>query len=119
MGKLLSAKKDFVGRFMAARPALTDHERPTLVGLKPIDKDAGAHLVPKDAEPIARNDQGYVTSIAYSPSLGHWLGLGLIARGPERHGEVVRACDPLRGSDIEVEICHPGFIDPDGVRLRV
>jgi sarcosine oxidase subunit alpha len=123
MGKLLSAKKDFVGRFMAARPALTDHERPTLVGLKPIDKDAriraGAHLVPKDAEPIARNDQGYVTSIAYSPSLGHWLGLGFIARGPERHGEVVRACDPLRGSDIEVEICHPGFIDPDGVRLRV
>ena len=83
------------------------------MGLRPIDKDAriraGAHLVPKDAEPIARNDQGYVTSIAYSPSLGHWLGLGLIARGPERHGEVVRACDPLRGSDIEVEICASLF----------
>ncbi len=123
MGKLLSVKKDFIGRFMAARPALTDRERPTLVGLRPIDKDAriraGAHLVPKDAEPIARNDQGYVTSIAYSPSLGHWLGLGFIARGPERHGEVVRACDPLRGSDTEVEICAPCFVDPEGVRLRV
>ena len=123
MGKLLSVKKDFIGRFMAARPALTDRERPTLVGLRPIDKDAriraGAHLVPKDAEPIARNDQGYVTSIAYSPSLGHWLGLGFIARGPERHGEVVRACDPLRGSDTEVEICAPCFVDPEGARLRV
>jgi sarcosine oxidase subunit alpha len=123
MGKLLSVKKDFIGRFMAGRPALTDRDRPTLVGLRPIDKDAriraGAHLVPKDAEPIARNDQGYVTSIAYSPSLGHWLGLGLIASGPERHGEVVRACDPLRGSDIEVEICAPCFVDPEGARLRV
>ena len=123
MGKLLSAKKDFIGRFMAARPALTDTDRPMLVGLRPVDKDgrirAGAHLVPKDAEPTARNDQGYVTSIAYSPSLGHWLGLGLIARGPERYGEVVRVCDPLRGSDIEVEICAPSFVDPEGARLRV
>jgi sarcosine oxidase subunit alpha len=123
MGKLLSAKKDFIGRFMAARPALTDRERPTLVGLRPIDKDAriraGAHLVPKDAEPIARNDQGYVSSIAYSPSLGHWLALGLIARGPERHGEIVRACDPLRDSEVEVEICQPCFVDPEGARLRV
>ena len=30
MGKLLSAKKDFIGRAMAARPALTDPARPTL-----------------------------------------------------------------------------------------
>jgi sarcosine oxidase subunit alpha len=123
MGKLLSAKKDFIGRFMATRPALTDRERPTLVGLRPIDKDAriraGAHLVPQNAEPIAHNDQGYVTSIAYSPSLGHWLALGLIARGPERHGEIVRACDPLRDSDVEVEICQPCFVDPEGARLRV
>ncbi len=27
-GKMLSAKKDFIGRFMAARPALTDPARP-------------------------------------------------------------------------------------------
>ena len=33
-GKLLSTKKDFIGRFMAARPALTDPARPTLVGLE-------------------------------------------------------------------------------------
>ena len=123
MGKLLSAKKDFIGRFMAARPALTDPERPALVGLRPINRDerirAGAHLIPKDAEPLARNDQGYVTSFAYSPSLGHWLGLGLISRGPERHGEIVRACDPLRGSDVEVEIWPPCFVDAEGARLRV
>lgn len=123
MGKLLSAKKDFIGRFMAQRPALTDPARPTLVGLRPINREdrlrAGAHLVPKDAEAVAKNDQGYVTSVAFSPSLGHWLGLGLLSRGPERHGEIVRAYDPVRGGDVPVEVTGPCFIDPEGERLRV
>jgi sarcosine oxidase subunit alpha len=122
-GKMLSAKKDFIGRFMAARPALTDPARSTLVGLRPLDRAdrirAGAHLLPKDAEPTAKNDQGYVTSIAFSPSLGHWFGLGLLASGPERHGEIVRAFDPVRGGDILVEVRPPCFIDPEGERLRV
>jgi sarcosine oxidase subunit alpha len=122
-GKMLSAKKDFIGRFMAARAALTDPARPRLVGLRPLDRDdrirAGAHLLPKDAEPIAKNDQGYVTSIAFSPSLGHWFGLGLLANGPDRHGEIVRAFDPVRGGDVLVEVRPPCFIDPEGERLRV
>jgi sarcosine oxidase subunit alpha len=122
-GKLLSAKKDFIGRFMAARPALTDPARPSLVGLRPLDREdrlrAGAHLIPKDAEATAKHDQGYVTSIAFSPSLGHWLGLGLLARGPERHGEIVRAYDPVRGGDVLVEVRPPCFIDAEGERLRV
>jgi heterotetrameric sarcosine oxidase alpha subunit len=122
-GKMLSAKKDFIGRFMAARPALTDPGRPSLVGLRPIDREerirSGAHLIPKDAEATAKNDQGYVTSIAFSPSLNHWLGLSLLARGPERHGEIVRAYDPVRGGDVLVEVRPPCFIDPEGERLRV
>jgi sarcosine oxidase subunit alpha len=108
---------------MAARPALTDPSRPTLVGLRPVNREdrlrAGAHLIPKDAEPIAKNDQGHVTSIAFSPSLNHWLGLGLLAHGPERHGEIVRAYDPVRGGDVLVEVRPPCFIDPEGERLRV
>jgi sarcosine oxidase subunit alpha len=123
MGKMLSAKKDFIGRFMAARPALTDPSRPTLVGLRPVDREAriraGAHLIPKDATATAENDQGYVTSIAYSPSLGHWLALGLLSRGPERHGEIVLAADPLRGGEVLAEVCSPHFVDPEGARLRV
>jgi glycine cleavage system aminomethyltransferase T len=27
------------------------------------------------------NDQGVVTSVAFSPSLNHWIGLGLLVRG--------------------------------------
>jgi sarcosine oxidase subunit alpha len=123
LGKLLSAKKDFIGRFMAARPALTDPSRPSLVGLRPVNREdrlrAGAHLIPIGAEATAANDQGYVTSIAFSPSLGQWLGLGLLANGPQRRGEIVRAYDPVRGADVEVEACPPCHIDPEGARLRV
>ena len=123
LGKLVSSKKDFIGRFMAARPALTDPARPSLVGLRPVDREdrlrTGAHLIPRGEEATAKNDQGYITSIAFSPSLGHWLGLGLLSRGPERHGEIVRAYDPLRGDDVLVEVCPPCFIDSAGERLRV
>lgn len=65
------------------------------------------------------NDQGYMTSVAYSPELGHSIGLGYIKRGKERLGDVVRAADPVRGKDIEVEIVSPHFVDPEGGRLRV
>lgn len=122
-GKLLSTKKDFVGRFMAARPALADAARPRLVGVRPVDGGArlraGAHFVKRDAAASAVTDEGYLTSVAYSPSLGHWIGLGFLSRGPERHGEVIRAVDPVRNGDTRVEVCPPCFIDPQGERLRV
>jgi sarcosine oxidase subunit alpha len=107
---------------MAARRGLTYPQRPALVGLKPVDTTAGlragAHLVPAGAPANAENDQGIVTSVAFSPSVGHWIALGLLARGPRRHGERVRAADPLRNADIEVEVCAPCFLDPQGERLR-
>ena len=59
-----------------------------------------------------------MTSVAFSPALSMWIGLGLIKNGPTRHGERVRAYDPVRGDDIEVEICNPVFVDPEGIRLR-
>ena len=65
------------------------------------------------------NDMGWMTSTAFSPSLGHSIGLGFIARGQEREGDIVRAFDAVRGKDIEVEIVSPHFIDPEGERLRV
>ncbi|OYW56634.1 MAG: sarcosine oxidase subunit alpha [Rhizobiales bacterium 12-68-15] len=123
LGRMASTKKDFVGRVLAQRRAFLAPDRPTLVGFKPLDpKDrlrAGAHFLRHGRSATLANDEGYMTSVAYSPTLGHWIGLGLIAHGPERIGEAVRAYDPVRGGDIPVEICHPGFVDPEGERLRV
>jgi sarcosine oxidase subunit alpha len=122
LGRLLSKKKDFVGRAMAARPALTDPARPSLVGLKPMDKAvrlrAGSHLLPVGAAAVAANDQGHVTSAAFSPTLGHWIALGLLANGPARIGEQIRVYDPVRDGDLVAEIVSPVFYDPDGERLR-
>ena len=122
LGRMLSTAKDFIGRVMAQRPALTAAARPTLVGLKPVNRQdrlrAGAHFIREGADPAASADEGYMTSVAFSPMLDHWIGLGLIAHGPDRHGERVRAYDPVRGGDVAVEICHPVFYDPAGERVR-
>jgi sarcosine oxidase subunit alpha len=122
LGRMMSTSKDFIGRAMAHRPALLDPDRPTLAGFRAVDPvrrlRAGAHFVALGAPASAGHDEGYMTSVAFSPTLGHWIGLGLIRRGPERIGERVRAVDPVRDGDVEVEICNPVFIDSKGERLR-
>jgi sarcosine oxidase subunit alpha len=122
LAKLMSTRKDYIGRIMSNRSALLDPDRPTLTGFKPADKSArlraGAHFVPVDGPASADNDQGVMTSVAFSPTLGHWIGLGLLTSGPERIGGRVRAVDPVRNNDVEVEICAPCFIDSQGERLR-
>jgi heterotetrameric sarcosine oxidase alpha subunit len=122
MGRMMSKKKDFIGRIMAGRPGLTAPDRPALVGLKPVDPGqrlrAGAHLLPKGARSVAGNDEGYVTSAAFSPILGHSIALAFLSRGPERHGETIAVHDPVRGADVEAEVCSPVFVDPEGVRVR-
>ncbi len=122
MAKLLSKKKDFVGRAMAARPALTDPARPSLIGLRPVNRAdrlrAGSHLLPQGVAATASHDQGYITSAAYSPTLSHWIGLGLLSNGPARLGEVIRVYDPVRNGDLLAEVVSPVFHDPEGTRLR-
>ena len=121
-GRMMSGKKDYIGRVMAGRPGLVDPERPALVGFKPVDRSqrlrAGAHFLALGASATPDNDEGHMTSVAFSPALGGWIGLGLLRRGPSRHGEHVRAYDPVRRGDVEVEVCPPVFVDPEGVRLR-
>jgi sarcosine oxidase subunit alpha len=122
LGRMMSKKKDFIGRVMAQRPALVAADRPTLVGFRPVDHKqmlrAGAHFLAVGAKPSLENDEGYMTSVAYSPLLQSAIGLGFLKNGPARIGQHVRAYDPVRNGDIEVEICHPAFIDPRGERLH-
>ncbi|MBV9562328.1 MAG: sarcosine oxidase subunit alpha, partial [Bradyrhizobium sp.] len=122
LARMMSRKKDFVGCVLAQRPGLVDPERPALVGIRPVDPAArlraGAHFLAIGAEPTMENDEGYVTSVAFSPMLGHWIGLGLIKRGRMRIGERVRAHDPVRDGDTEVELVSPVFFDPEGKRLH-
>ncbi|MGA9412281.1 MAG: sarcosine oxidase subunit alpha family protein [Roseobacter sp.] len=120
--RMVSAKKDCIGKTMAERPGLMDENRQQLVGLKPVNSSdaltAGAHIFERAAAARRVNDQGYVTSVAHSPTLGHSIGLGFLARGPARHGEIVRVVDAVRGHDFLATVCAPVFVDPKGDRVR-
>jgi sarcosine oxidase subunit alpha len=119
MEKMVSAKKDCIGKAAAQRPGLWGPEREQLVGLKagaPIS--AGAHLFVPGTEIHRETDQGYVTSVCWSPTVGAWLGLGFLKDGRARHGEKVRLVDHLRGLDVICEVCPPVFHDPEGEKLR-
>ena len=122
LGRMVSKKKDSIGSVLSEREAIGSSEAHRLVGFVPTDRArtlrAGAHFLSRGAEMTTENDEGWMSSVAHSPTLGHSIGLGFIARGAERTGEVVRAADPVRGEEIEVEIVSPHFVDPDGARLR-
>jgi heterotetrameric sarcosine oxidase alpha subunit len=122
LGRMASTSKDYIGRVLAGRSGLADPTRPALVGLKPLDFGkrlrSGAHFVSRDATPSADADEGYLTSAVFSPTIGSWIGLGLLARGRDRHGEVIRAVDPLRSDSALVEVVSPVFVDQKGERLR-
>ena len=122
MGRMVSRKKECIGNVLSRRPELLLDDAVKLVGFRPVDRNrelrAGAHFTELGARAITENDLGWMTSVAYSPMLGHHIGLGFIRRGSERVGERVMAVDPLRGNDVEVEIVSPHFFDPEGERLR-
>lgn len=122
LGGMVSTKKDFIGRVLGSRRGLLDPDRPALIGFRPTKRSArlraGAHFLARSAKATAANDEGYMTSVAYSPSNRHWIGLGLLKHGPKRIGEIVRAYDPVRGGDTLVEVVNPVFVDPEGVRVR-
>ena len=117
--KMVASRKDCIGKAAATRPGMWGPEREQLVGLRaaaPIS--AGAHLFVPGTEVHRETDQGYVTSVGWSPTLGAWLGLGFLKDGRARLGQKVRLVDHLRGLDVICEVCHPVFHDPEGEKLR-
>jgi len=122
MGRMVSKKKDCIGNTLSEREALNREDGLALVGFKPVDPGvdlvAGAHFVAKGKTQTLENDEGWMTSVCYSPILESSIGLGFIKRGQDRLGEIVTAADPLRGKTADVEIVSPHFLDPEGDRLR-
>ncbi len=122
LGGFVSKKKDCIGKTLSERAELTHEDVLHLVGFRPVERSkplvAGAHFIAQGQEENMQNDEGWMSSVAFSPSLGHSIGLGFIKRGQERMGEVVTAFSPARGGNIAVEIVSPHFIDPEGGRQR-
>ncbi|MBB4574675.1 sarcosine oxidase subunit alpha family protein [Rhizobium lentis] len=122
-GRMVSSTKpDFIGKAMLAREGLQDPGRPRLVGVKPLNPAStfrtGSHILAEGAAATLENDQGYVTSSAFSPTLGHKIGLALVKRGPERIGEKVTVWNGLHNEYTEGVLCHPVFVDPENEKLH-
>jgi sarcosine oxidase subunit alpha len=116
---LASKSKPFIGAVLRKRPRLEDVERPTLVGLEVLDENksiyAGSLLFPSNGSKTGHGD-GHVTSVAYSPALCKSIGLGLLARGSMRIGEVISCVDFLANRQVSVRVVSPKFYDPAGER---
>jgi sarcosine oxidase subunit alpha len=124
LGKMVSAAKpDFIGKAMVDREGLTSVNRPQLVGVVPLDPTtsfrSGSHILEKGAAATLENDQGYITSSAYSPHVGSTIGLALVKRGSQRHGEEVLVWNGLREEFTTGRLCHPVFVDPENEKLHV
>ncbi len=122
LGKMVSKAKDSMGSTLSEREGMNQQDGLRLMGFRPVDRAnlllAGSHFITKGDTANMANDQGWMTSVAYSPSLGHSVGLGFIKRGEQRLGEIVRAVDKVRNREFDVEIVSPHFLDPEGERLR-
>ena len=122
MERMISPQKDCIGKAMAARPGLLGETREQLVGLKPVGSVkeivSGAHIFTQGDEVSRENDQGYVTSAAYSPTFGHVIGLAFLKNGRARHGETVRVIDHMKSSRTVCVVQDPVQFDPKGERTR-
>ncbi len=121
MGSLVSATKEFVGRRLLSRPALTARDRWQLVGLATLDNAP----LPRAAKLVVDPDRaspnpmlGHVTSWCRSPGVDAWIALALLANGRARHGERLWAVSPLADTRVRVQVGPPCFLDPKGDRLR-
>lgn len=122
MGRMVSAKKDCIGKTMSQRPGLCDETREQLVGLKPVGAvkqlNSGAFLFDPEDDAVRVNAKGYVTSVGFSPTLGHFMGLAFLKKGRARIGETVKMVDHLRGIETLCMVVDPVVFDPTGGRVR-
>ena len=123
LGGFVSKKKDCIGKVLSQREGLIAEDSLRLVGFIAVDPKNkmtnGAHFINEGEEKTAANDQGHMSSVAYSPELNHYVGLGFLKGGQERKGEELWAVDFVNKNHIKVRVVSPHFVDPNGERLRV
>ncbi|MCY4229975.1 MAG: sarcosine oxidase subunit alpha family protein [Alphaproteobacteria bacterium] len=119
MERMVSSRKDFIGRRSLARPDCLRPDRKQLVGLLPEDPlevlQEGAQILeaPRAAAPVPM--LGHVTSSYWSAAMERGFALALVRGGRSRHGDQVWASATT--GDSLVRIVDPVFYDPEGTRL--
>ena len=99
LGRMMSTKKDYIGRVHGGPPGAARSGRARASSASSRSNRgarlrAGAHLVPLGAAAAAANDQGVVTSVAFSPRSATGSASACSRAGRERIGE--RVLRPIR-----------------------
>ena len=122
LSRMISKKADSIGNILSEREGFNGSNIAIMSGFKPVQHsqklEAGSHLISAGKTPTMENDEGWLSSVAFSPTLGHYIGLGFIERGKTRIGEKVFAVNLLQNKTTEVEIVSPHFVDPEGIKQR-
>ena len=111
LGKLLR-KGGFIGWAGLQRPDFARADRLRLVGVEALDG-----VLPEGAMLLARAGaapQGHVSSAGRRVTGEGAIGLGLVAAGPDRIGEVMIAASPTRRLQGRVRLTAPMFYDAEG-----
>ncbi len=119
MGRMVGQGNPCIGHALLDRPGLHSPQRPCLVGLRASQPGkeflTGAQIT-TTTEP--NRSCGHVTSATFSPALGEWVALALVAREHSEEGTSLLARDPLRGGDTAVRTVSPVHFDPLGERMK-
>ena len=122
LGRMLSRRKDFLGKRSLRRPDALRPDRKQLVGLLSDDPNEvlpeGGAVVDTPGRQRPLPMRGHVTSSYFSPSLGRSIALAMVAGGHAALGErlyVATREDRWRPA----RSCPPVFYDPQGVRQHV
>lgn len=116
-GEMAARKQaDFIGKRSLSRSDLVRPDRLQLVGLEGGDRAvlvSGAHL---RLPGTTVGSDGFVTSAAWSPTLGKPIALALLRGGRARLGERIAVHDLERTT--EAVVVKTPFYDPEGARLH-
>jgi sarcosine oxidase subunit alpha len=122
LGAMVSKNKaDFLGKRSLGRADTARAGRKQLVGLLAEDPK---EVLPEGAQIVAEVKTrppiemlGHVTSSYWSPNLGRGIALAVVKGGRERIDRRLQVPLP-DGRAVPVTVTRPGFLDPEGERLR-
>jgi len=122
LGRMVSWKKNFIGRALSKRSAILAKGRQQLVGLISEHKEPipiAAHLSDKALDQNGCAESiGILTAAIYSPIREQHIALALLKDGRNRIGGKVWAHSPIAGQSIQLTIVPSCFYDQEGGRYR-
>jgi len=120
--KMLSKKKDFIGKRSLNRNAFSNPEREKIVGVVPLDKKTmipeGSHLVVDANANLPNPKIGHISASCWSVEYNNPFSLAILKNGKKKIGEKYFAVSPLKNKSIPVEIVSSHYVDPKGERVR-